>query len=301
MAVPDVSAWQNQVLGIILPKSTSNLPVAEPAPPYFPKKRKKPPTVIDANKQPWEQALEGIKLPLCLGDYLKQNKKSTEGLYTFRITPSNFEVPLDREEVKKRLKDMLAHDKVKKMMAFEEGNDRVGTLKRHYHVRIETVFKTRKSVSDLVRKTFSITSTGARSSSRYSVHSCALKDKTFWKSKTYCAKSGDVVFHNHTDGEIMEAICWGRRLQHWGSKSKTKRIISCFNIYDDGSECSRQKLEDVYCQILLYYKEIEDKIPSTSQIKYEMHNVMFETCKHYRMTHKKMILDKMEREFLDYW
>ena len=297
MSVPEVSEWQNQVLGIILPKS--NIPVAQVAPPYVPKKRK--PTVIDANKKPWEQALEGVKLPLCLGDYLKQNKKSTEGLYTFRITPSNFNSPLDRDEVKKRLKDMLCHPKINKMMAFEEGDDRVGTIKRHYHVRIETGFKTRKSVNDLVRQIFNISSQGGRSSKKYSIHSCALKDKTFWKSKTYCAKQGDVVFHNHTDGEIMEAICWGRRLQHWGSKSKTQRIISCFNIYDDGSECSREKLDDVYCQILLYYKEVENKIPSSSQIKYEMHNIMFETCKHYRLTHRKMILDKMEREFMDYW
>lgn len=240
--------------------------------------------------------------PVTLQDYMAATKKSLEGVYTFRLTPSTWKTPLNRIQIRNKLKDFINLPKVHRLMAFKEGEgDQIGQVKVHYHVRVETGYKTRKSINDAILSIFNISKEGGRSSRKYSVHACREKDRTWWKSKTYVAKQGDlVVRYNHTQEDIALAILWGRRLQNFSNKSITEQIIITWDIKDN-EPLDRNYIEELYSKIVQFYQQIKDKVPSTKQIQAELHNVLFIKNRTYRDVHQQTLIDEFERKYMDLW
>jgi len=242
-----------------------------------------------------------ILSPITMSDYLAtQNLQDLTGVWTFRLSPNKWETKMSRPLIRDMLEIWCQQkNQIKKMAAFEEGSD-IGQVDRHYHVRIESSWKTRKSVDDSLKLHFGITSSGGRSSAKYSLHDCKKKDKTFWKSKTYIAKQGDCIYkYNHTQAEIAEMIYWGRKLTNFNGKPIAEQIIILYDIKED--ELNRQYFEDIYETVQQYFKEIKAKVPTTNQVDYLMHSIMWKSNSQYREVHKQKLIDNLERKYLDLW
>lgn len=218
------------------------------------------------------------KAKYTLQDFYPKLKETIKGLFTVRLTPVNMQTNIAKDQVAETLEIIAKkNDNVRKILCFEEGDD-VGQVARHYHMRFVTDYKDRKSMSDLIKANFPIGTKGNRA---YSIRKCQGKDKTIWKSATYIAKLGNLVFQvGYTEADIAELISVGRKLAVTATTPIFKQIICIYNL-DDIPELMPDYLMDI---IEAYYKENNKAIPQMYQLKALMHNILYACNDIYRKT-----------------
>lgn len=219
-------------------------------------------------------------------DYCKEIGETLEGLWTVRITPEKMERNITKDEVKEILNMIyVSNQRVKKILCFEEGNA-VNHVKRHYHLRLVTDYKTKKSLYDLIKERFPI---GKKGNGSYSIHNCREKDKTLWKSATYIAKGGDCVCHHgYDEGQVAQFIKVGRQMSVNASTPIWKKIATIY-LFDGLVELSSEYCFDC---IVNWYEENDKILPMNFHIKQLMHNLLYKYNSHYREKYKdKLILE----------
>lgn len=245
------------------------------------------------------------ELAYTMTDYfhaVKQNDLT--GIYSFRLTPPNWIEKLPRSEIKFRLELMCKHPFIKRLIAFEEGTDYPSqgseklitkkNIKRHYHVRMETDFKTPKSVRDLVLKSFPIPERDGKKhqSQYYSIHSCKEKDKTFWKGETYIAKEGHLVHnYNYSEQRVAQIIYWGRKIQSFAGKTIAERITILLDLDN------KTTLHQAYDATILYYKEEKHQIPDVNTIKRVVHQILFRLNNSYREEVRQLVISDFQLKY----
>lgn len=227
------------------------------------------------------------KAKYTLQDFYPKLKETIQGLFTVRITPINMKENWSSDQVAETLEIIgKKNDNVKKILCFEEGAD-VGKVARHYHMRFVTDYKDRKSMSDLIKAHFPIGTKGNRA---YSLRKCQGKDKTIWKSATYIAKLGNLVFQvGYTQDEIAELISVGRKLAVTATTPIYKQIICIYQL-DDIQDLMPSYLMDI---IEKYYEENNKPIPQLYQLKALMHNILF-SC---NLTYKRRTRSQLIHEY----
>lgn len=226
------------------------------------------------------------KAKYTLQDFYPKLKETIKGLFTVRLTPCNMQENIAADQVAETLEIIAKkNDNIKKILCFEEGSDK-GQVARHYHMRFVTDYKDRKSMSDVIKANFPIGDKGNRA---YSLRKCQGKDKTLWKSATYIAKQGNLVFQvGYTEHEIAELINVGRRLAVTATTPIYKQIICIYKL-DDIPDLMPSYLLDI---IEAYYKENNKAIPQLYQLKALMHNILYACNTTYRKRTRSQLIQE---------
>ncbi len=236
-----------------------------------------------------------ITTPLTMKDYLRSIKsESLKGVFSFRLSPNTWDHKLTLKEIQEKLTHLEAIPKVLKGIAFEEGTN-YGKLDRHYHVRIETLYKTRKSITEIIKSVFPIPEQGGRSSKYFSVHDCQAKDKKFWKGETYIAKNGDCIWNYKYDlAHVALMIYWGRKLQTFSGMTISEQIAILYDINEHHS------VEDIYDITMTYFSEEKKKVPTMKQVSYILHSILFKINPEYRRLRKLEIVQEFQQRLVGF-
>lgn len=224
------------------------------------------------------------------------NEETLDGTYTMRLTPSKMQINATKCEatsidVMAFLEKLSENVKVKKILAFKEEGAKVGL---HYHVRIVTGFKTRKSISDLVKVKFLIPKGKGRGNEAYSVRDCKEKDKTVWKSATYIAKEGDCCFRKgYTQEDVNYFIEYGKKLSTFKGLPKYEQIIIMYGL-------DKIKLDgkSIYDAVIGFHKSKKLEVPPGHRINNLIHNICFQLSDTYRNALKEMICERFDQKLL---
>ncbi len=229
-----------------------------------------------------------------LRDYCKLIGETLEGLWTVRLTPAHMHQNIDTAKVGDELEDLIkTNTRVNKIICFEEGDD-LGETARHYHIRMVTDYKTKKSVSDLMKRIFPIDDPDPlvpkKGNRALSVHDCKGKDRSVWHSATYIAKMGQLVYqYGYSDGKIAEIIKIGRQLMFKKGIPIYRQIIVIYKL-DTYLELQPDDLMEIVQE---YYKEFNKPMPEIFRLKSLMHSILF-AC---NSTYAKNVRSKMCSHF----
>lgn len=213
------------------------------------------------------------------------------GVFTVRLTPTKN--ILTEPEIETWIKTLEENNAVKKILAFKEK-----TPKTHYHIRLVTQYKTRKSIADLIKNTWTWEATTGLSNKIYSVHDCKSKDKTLWKSATYIAKEGDCVSHyGYMPCHVSTFVNYSKRLRKFKDTPKYKRIIYLYNLDHD----SMPNTGRIYDAIIDYHKTKKLEIPERYRINNLMHNICFNLSENYRQSMKESMLEQFDMRINGQW
>lgn len=224
------------------------------------------------------------------------NEETLDGTYTMRLTPSKMQINATKceatsEDVMAFLEKLSENVKIKKILAFREEGAKVGL---HYHVRIVTEFKTRKSISDLVKVKFLIPKGKGRGNEAYAVRDCKEKDKTVWKSATYIAKEGECCFRKgYTLSDVNYFIEYGKKLSTFKGLPKYEQIIIMYGL-------DKIKITGItiYDAVIGYHKSKKLEIPPGHRINNLIHNICFKLSDTYRNALKEMICTRFDQKLL---
>lgn len=225
-------------------------------------------------------------------DFMKElGEPDLEGVFTVRLTPTKD--ILKDPSVETFIKTLEANPAIKKILAFKESSPRL-----HYHIRLVTQYKTRKSIADLIKKTWCWTTEKepGLSNKIYSVHDCKSKDKTLWKSATYIAKEGDCVNHyGYKPCHVAKFVQYSRRLRKFKDTPKYKRIIYLYNLRQSDSA------SQYYDAIIDYHKMKKLEIPEKFRINNLMHNICFNLSLNYRNSMKESLIESFNFRLNGLW
>ncbi len=229
----------------------------------------------------------------------KLNEETLDGTYTMRLTPSKMQINATKceatsDDVMSFLEELSTNGKVKKILAFREQGTKVGL---HYHIRLVTEFKSRKSISDLVKLNFIIPKGKGRGNEAYAVRCCKEKDKTVWKSATYIAKEGDCCFRKgYTLADVNYFIQYGRKLSTFKGLPKYEQIIIMYGL-DKISQMSLQG-KIIYDSVIGFHKSKKLEIPPGHRIHNLIHNICFKLSDNYRNAMKESICNGYDQKLL---
>lgn len=226
------------------------------------------------------------------------NEETLDGTFTMRLTPKKMQINAEcgsceaaAEDVVEFLESLVENCKIKKILAFREEGAKVGL---HYHIRVVTEFKDRKSISDLVKKHFIIPKGKGRGNEAYSVRCCKEKDKTIWKSATYIAKEGDCCFKKgYTQSEVNYFIEYGKKLSTFKGLPKYEQIIIMY-----GLDKMKPDAKTIYESVIGFHKSKKLEIPPGHRINNLIHNICFKLSDTYRNALKEMICVRFDQKLL---
>lgn len=240
-------------------------------------------------------------------DYLKTvENKNLDGVYSFRLSPNTWFIKLQTMAIALRLKSIAesSHfsNHITRMIAFEEGED-MGEVDRHYHVRVETDYKTAQSIRDIIKKAFgsemknkltlAVPQHGGKT--QYSVHDCKLKDKKFWKGETYIAKQGNLVYQKgYTEAHVAKMIHWGRKLSSQAGVTIPRKIVLMKDITKGSS------VVYIYDSIIQWYTDENKNLPDEKQMMRLIHNIYMLVSNPYRNAVRSDLIMNFSQKLTNY-
>lgn len=227
------------------------------------------------------------------------NETTLDGVYTIRLTPKKFKIDPKNyfvdphwgdKDIIEWLEQLQAHNVFTKCLCFKEEGPKVGT---HYHARLLTKFKTRKSVSDLIKKHFPI---GDAGNEAYSVRDCKAKDKTIWKSATYIAKDNDCIYkYGYSNEDVNYFNEYSKRLRKFKDTPKYEQIIYIHGLDARGIDL---RASHIYNAIIDFHKSKKIEIPPPFRVNNLMHNICFKLNANYRRAMKEHICIGYDQKML---